>query len=241
MFHLILFVLALGAVSSAERGGRIVGGYAASIASRPFQASLRLGNFHFCGGSILTNRWVLTAAHCIYGMSDTSIQVVVGTATLNAGGTAYPSSKVSWHPSYVSSALGYDIGMIKTASGIAFNANVAAINLPTSATGGGVTVIVSGWGQTSHPGSASNQLLALNATTLNNADCQNGRVPTDVVCTAPSTGQGICFGDSGDPLTANGAIVGVASSFTPCALGYPDVFIRVYDYLPWISNIFLLY
>lgn len=44
--------------------GRIVGGFAMNITEAPWQVSLQLGGSHFCGGSIIGNDWILTAAHC---------------------------------------------------------------------------------------------------------------------------------------------------------------------------------
>lgn len=249
MFRQFFLALALVAASSAvpvevERGGRIVGGYSASIASRPFMASLRnIASTHFCGGSIISNLWVITAAHCVSGRADNSIQVVVGSATLNAGGAAYTSSKVIWNSNFSTSAFGYDIGMIKTATTISFNANVASISLPAAATGE-IAAIVSGWGRTTTNGNLSNQLQALNVNTKTNAYCSMyvDGITADIICTLPQVSKGVCNGDSGSPLTANGEVIGVTAwTVNGCAGGYPDGFTRVYNYLSWISNNILLY
>lgn len=242
---LTILAVTLAAARDIERSGKIVGGVSVSIASRPFQVSLRdLSNAYFCGGAILSNRWVLSAAHCVIGKTDTSVLVVAGTSTLTSGGAFYTSSKVICHPNYAFSSFGYDIAMIKTAANIAFNANVAPANLPMAAAGGGVSAVVSGWGQTSTYGPGSTQLLAITVTTMTNADCSNYvyGLTTDSICTLNQASKGICVGDSGSPLTANNTLVGVAALvYGSCASGYPDGYIRVYDYLSWISNNILLY
>lgn len=257
MFRKIFVTLTLVSVTSAfpadpDREGRIMGGTSVSISSRPHQASLRSGNTHFCGGSILNNRWVLTAAHCATGRKDNSINVVVGTSTLSSGGTAYGSCKVLYHSSFNTVQKAYDIGLIKTIASITFNANVAAINLPSAATGAGVTAVVSGWGRLVVNGPVPNQLQALTVRTLSNTDCMfryisagSANLATQIydvkMCTFTQFAQGVCQGDSGSPLTAGNAVVGIVSWGIPCAMGVPDVHERVFSHRQWILNAFLLF
>ncbi|TNN48417.1 Transmembrane protease serine 3 [Liparis tanakae] len=49
---------------------RIVGGNSSEPGQFPWQVSLHFGSEHLCGGSIITSRWVLTAAHCVFGWVD---------------------------------------------------------------------------------------------------------------------------------------------------------------------------
>lgn len=88
-------------VSGPTVEGRLLGGIAVNLGQVPHMASLRsLSDVHFCGGSIVSNRYILTSATCVIGRALNGIRVVVGTVTLNTGGTAHISSNITVHPAY---------------------------------------------------------------------------------------------------------------------------------------------
>jgi len=140
----------------------------------PYQVSLRtIANFHFCGGSIINNRWALSAAHCTIGRAQNAVNVVVGTVLLNSGGIAHRSSRIINHPSYNSAQISNDISVVQTESVIAFTANVQPIALASVATGAQPAVFT-GWGGTAVTGGpAPNQLQIMNTQILTNADCRS--------------------------------------------------------------------
>lgn len=100
------------AIVDPSRDGRIVGGLNVTRAGIfPFQASLRDPSrnfFHFCGGSIISNRWILTAAHCIVDSTPNSIYVAVGSIYLNSGNTFYPSLRLIPHKKYNATTITYE-------------------------------------------------------------------------------------------------------------------------------------
>ena len=66
-------------------GTEIVGGESIEITTRPFQVSLQYtsDNEHFCGGAIIADNWVITAAHCIENTDPANIQVLAGASILS--------------------------------------------------------------------------------------------------------------------------------------------------------------
>ena len=129
--------------------GRIVGGSTAAANQFPHQASLQSNaNAHFCGGFIINNRWVGSAAHCTVGRTAANTRVRVGSNNRTTGGQLFQASAVRNHGSYNSNTLANDISTVQTSGTMTFNNAVRAITLATSNLGSSAAQ-VSGWGQTS--------------------------------------------------------------------------------------------
>lgn len=102
MFVKIVFFTCLVAFSAAivedpKVTGRIVGGGDVALGQVPFMASLVSATIHFCGGTILNNRWIITSATCTMGRTPSSIIVRVGTVNLG-GGVLHLVTYVIQHP-----------------------------------------------------------------------------------------------------------------------------------------------
>lgn len=222
--------------------GRIVGGQNAASGQFPYQISLRsTANAHFCGGSLVNNRWIVSAAHCTIGRSGANTVVVVGALSRTTGGITHRVSRIVNHPSYNSQSLNNDISVAQTETVMGFTATVAPIGLGSAFVGGGVSAIASGWGQTSNPGTAAATLQFVALTTLTNADCRSrlsatlaARIFDSVICTFVGAGRGTCMGDSGGPLAVGGNVIGAVSWGIPCAVGSPDVYARISSHRSWI-------
>lgn len=85
-----------------DRSPRIVGGRNAGVGEIPFQISIRPWGtqFHFCGGGLISNRWVLTAASCVHGRAGNSLNLVAGIVSLAASGTSRRSREINIHPNF---------------------------------------------------------------------------------------------------------------------------------------------
>lgn len=111
----ILLILAIGANKSSslftnetlvlDSNGRVIGGSGVQLGYAPYVASLRnIYDVHFCGGAIISTRYVLTAAQCTAGRGVTSVNVAVGSVTLSAG-TIYRSANLITFPNFDAKSL----------------------------------------------------------------------------------------------------------------------------------------
>jgi len=231
----------------------IVGGIPAQPNEFPWQVSIRtMQDFHYCGGSIITNQWILTAAHCLEGDIPEWVQVVVGDHQRNAPNDARLSFRVLeiiMHEDYDDYWFTNDIGLIRINGTIPFSENVKNVCPPDAVSYVDSTCQCSGWGTLSSGGPCCPQTLqyvTMRVTT--NAFCQaqypEEIISADMICATDnkgSTERDSCQGDSGGPLTvklSNSQFVeiGVVSWGYGCASGWPGVYARVSEFLPWINK-----
>lgn len=187
---------------------RIVNGSNAVGGQFPHQVSVRIkqSNSHFCGGSILTTRWIISAAHCLKRRRPNAIYAVVGAVKVSSGGVKHAITKIKLHPKYNRRKHRSDIALIQTKTPIVYNDFVLPITLPTTNTPDKLSVYISGWGVT-HPGDydAPDNLQYLKTVTLRPDVCE-GMCPTssihfdEVVChlKLDNPYSGACYGDSGE-------------------------------------------
>ncbi|CAK1589845.1 unnamed protein product [Parnassius mnemosyne] len=233
---------ALSETDSKEEWDRIVGGTKAPNGSAPYQVSLRyFGTRHFCGASIITTKVILTAAHCVDRMKPNYLMAVVGTNQLNSGGTLYPIRKIVCHEDYDNQVIKNDIALVFTLTEMRFEPNVDAIELNNEPVMAGEKLLLTGWGTTSYPGKAPNDLMQLELNAVSFEDCQEAHKDINAVfetqiCALTKEGQGACHGDSGGPLVREGRQVGIVSWGLPCAKGKPDVYTKVESFMDWIEK-----
>ncbi|XP_011497634.1 PREDICTED: chymotrypsin-1-like [Ceratosolen solmsi marchali] len=217
-----------------SKESRIYGGNPAAIHEFPHLVSIRTdySNQHLCGGSIISQRNILTAAHCLRDVLRylEGVKVYTGTATVNdIYGNAVRIQDVHLHPHCdimnPDSTFYHDIAMIKLSTKIEFNNLQNKIALPTRAPKTGDFATIAGWGKTEYDLINSPILMQSPVVILNNTDCAS-RVPLPMgdtqFCTYYSAGIGICSGDDGGSVVSNGELYGVISFSHGCAQGIPD-------------------
>ncbi|XP_013175447.1 PREDICTED: trypsin-7-like [Papilio xuthus] len=217
-------------------GGKIVGGSEASIQNYPYQVYLLLkqaftGDYYQCGGSIVTSRCVLTAAHCITGME--SVNIRVGSTDASSGGTTYNSRTMIMHPQYNAGSSDYDIAVIRLLRRINIDGtNSTTVTLPSGncTVPAGTNLTVTGWGDTMENGVSSETLMAVSVDAVDYDDCKkvySNLTPRMICAGVPEGGRDSCQGDSGGPLVKTGTKqqVGVVSFGMGCARpGTPGVY-----------------
>ncbi|XP_051921514.1 trypsin-3-like [Hippocampus zosterae] len=237
-------VLALCAAAFAapidDEDDKIVGGYECRKNSVPYQVSLNSG-YHFCGGSLISSTWVVSAAHCY----KSRIQVRLGehNIAVNEGTEQFINSvRVIRHPRYSSRNLDNDIMLIKLSKPATLNSYVRTVSLPSSCAGSGTRCLISGWGNMS--GSGNNypdRLRCLDAPILSDSSCRSsypGQITSNMFCAGfLEGGKDSCQGDSGGPVVCNGQLQGVVSWGYGCAQrNKPGVYAKVCNYNSWIRS-----
>jgi len=226
----------------ANRLLRIVGGVATEKHEYPWQVVVKLSDT-FCGGSILSSRTILTAAHCFRGLPATYMPpVVVAEHDWTVTGDGEQIMKVCDrvdHPNFDSGTFNYDFAILTLCEDIVFKKTASPVCLPSQPESdyANVPAIVSGWGH--HVSEGSNQLeqlMEVDVNTITNTECKaaynsDSKITESMIC-ASNPGKDSCQNDSGGPLiTDEGGYysqIGVVSWGDECAHpDYPGVYARV--------------
>src|SRR5215212_3750601 len=173
-------LLAPALVAAQDADIRIVGGTAAGTGEYPWQVAVlkKQGQLYFiCGGTLIADQRVVTAAHCTSG-SASSLKVLVGTQRLSAGGSILDVSSYADHPSYSSSTNRFDASVLQlSSSGVAAGGETLQLigeegSADDALWAPGDDFAISGWGSTSEGGSCCpNQLREARVPRVSDSVC----------------------------------------------------------------------
>merc|ERR1712062_838401 len=224
---------------------RIVGG-AAAPSPIPWQVSMRQcqsGGCHYCGGTVLDAKTILTAAHC---QVSTNHYIMVGKTNRNEGQNVAIANVIN--SNWNQQTMDNDIAIVKLATPLTLGGDVQAICLPSAGFNPdvGAECFVSGWG-TLQSGAQSlpTQLQYVGVPVTSQAYCNNAYsngITANMICAGlDQGGKDSCQGDSGGPFVCmeggTPVITGVVSWGNGCAdPKYPGVYARVTPYLDWIKQ-----
>lgn len=243
--------------------GRIINGKQSVKGAWPWQVSLQLLHpqfgflGHWCGGVMISQEWLLTAAHCINNDLFNLPLAALWTAVVGDWDREMeelteeriPIEKIILHERFHN--FQHDIALMKLTRPVKFTSKtrVRAVCLPTQRLNHNQTdfCIATGWGRNIEDGLLAGKLLEAKVPVHDNAICKKKyghavHIRSGHLCAGHMDGTtGTCVGDSGGPLQCamsdgRWILAGITSFGSGCAKpGFPDVYTRMSYYLPWIK------
>ncbi|XP_063285648.1 serine protease 27-like [Pelobates fuscus] len=242
---------------------RIVGGQDAKKGEWPWQVSLQFQGEHLCGGTVLTNSWVMMAAHCFI-MSDNSSSYRIYLGAYQLTNLQDPNvvsrglKQIIIHPDFKYEGSSGDIALVELERPVQYTSYILPVCLPSQSVTlpEGTSCWATGWGDTNYGVSLENPqtLQEVELALIYRPTCESmyqsslGYSPVfhliedDMICAGYKEGQkDACQGDSGGPLVCNvnniWLQVGVINWGVSCAKpNSPGVYARVKMYIDWIKS-----
>jgi len=236
--------------------GKIVGGVEAARGNFGWQIALKYNGQFTCGGSLINNQWVITAAHCVAGRLNPAYYTIdVGLHNRLVPDTWTKSnlkvSKVLMHSSYNAQTLVNDIALMKLSSPVTFDLatyKIIPICLPTTTSFSlNSFFYATGWGTLYSGGTVSAVKMQVALPYYPDNSCQSYHAPygysvnalTQICAGYPGQGKDTCQGDSGGPLAVKGYdgrwyLAGITSFGIGC--GNTGVYTRVTGFSNWILS-----
>ncbi|XP_049533983.1 trypsin 3A1-like [Anopheles darlingi] len=228
-----------------KENSRIVGGATVDISKFPYQVSVQELDDHICGGSIVTEYCILTAAHCLDDTIPKYVNVRVGSSFINQKGIVYNAKSFAVHPQHIPYSWIMDFALIELETSIRFSALIQPIALASRLED--LTYeencVISGWGRTLDDLESYEQLRAVEIPLVSEELCSvayGEKIDSSMICAGDfeNGGKGSCTYDSGGPLVCGDVQVGIVSWGKGCALpGFPDVYSNVLYAKSWINSI----
>ncbi|XP_026022487.1 duodenase-1-like [Maylandia zebra] len=251
MFALQSFVViyALTFLGQNVLGSEIINGQIAPDNEMLYMASvLDCNGYHICGGFLVSENLVMTAAHC-----DLNLRyVVLGNHHLRSANKLVIQIADKYkHPYYQDVGSGYDIMLLKLSRPVQTCNTIQFIRLPfrEMTLNENEKCQVAGWGKINTYGNVVDNLRVVDVSVIGPQVCRErwGGLPPNVICAGGyNTNKGFCQGDSGGPLVCKGMAVGIVSfnNLLPgTELGncnYPDVpnvYTDISKYVNWFRRI----
>ncbi|GFQ91269.1 serine protease filzig [Trichonephila clavata] len=241
------------------RDSKIVGGENTTFGYQPWHVGVikraLMSQKIACGGALIHEKWVITAAHCVYKTPATTLRVRVGEYNIRENSEAYPHEEYSVkrkvvNEDYEPATYRHDIALLELSHPVVYRKHIVPICLPEKLDNfTGRLATVTGWGRTSYGRrTPPNILQKVNVEVIGTDTCQEwlqiaGRketvYPTMICAGYKEGGKDSCQGDSGGPLTiredGRTTLIGLVSWGVGCARpNLPGVYTKITEYLDWI-------
>ncbi|WP_051470904.1 S1 family serine peptidase [Patulibacter minatonensis] len=232
---------AAGTTAGGAATPRVVGGRPSVAGAHPAQAFLTIGTGTvrtICGGTLVSARYVLTAAHCVFGAGGTTATARLGSLQSGSGGATFPSDAITVHQGWNSQTVENDVALVHLAQPAPQEPARLVSEAERARWNPGVTGTLVGWGKTGSFADGSPDLREAQVTIVPDDACARNlgstfRAATQV-CAGGAGTTASCQGDSGGPLYAPGStvplLVGVVSAgpASGCgSAGTPDIYARI--------------
>ncbi|XP_026015045.1 mast cell protease 2-like [Astatotilapia calliptera] len=241
--HQFMLIHVLTCLGQNALGSEIINGEKAPENSLLYMASVQNNYGHSCGGFLVSEDFVVTAAHCDEGNPR---RIVLGTHDLSKpADTVKDVIMKCIHPYYIGVGNGNDIMLLKLSSEVQPSKSIQIIKLPSSEIKlkENERCLVAGWGLTKTGGPLVHQLRVVDVSVISPEVCRENwpGLPDGLICAGGyGTNKGFCQGDSGGPLICNGTAVGVVSFNKWGRCDYPDapnIYVDIAKHLDWINEI----
>ncbi|NXL67474.1 TMPS9 protease, partial [Chordeiles acutipennis] len=235
-----------------SKPSKIVGGTDASRGEIPWQVSLKEDSRHFCGATIIGDRWLLSAAHCFNETNPEEIEAYMGTTSLNGtDGNAVKVNvtRVIQHPLFSPVFLDFDVAVLELAEPLVFNQYIQPICLPLAVQKFpvGKKCVISGWGNLQEGNVTKPEILQkASVSIIDHNTCDflyNFSLTDQMICAGFLEGKiDSCQGDSGGPLACEMTpgvfyLAGIVSWGIGCAQAMkPGVYSRITKLKDWILD-----
>jgi secreted trypsin-like serine protease len=231
---------------------RIVGGNEATPHSYPWMAALFVDDAWFCGATLISDEWVLTAAHCAHDASH--MRVMLGAHNVKEaseeGRIEIETRDFFTHENYSPTTIHNDIALVHLPYAVNFTDSIRPVCLPTHSEEhekwDHEICQASGWGKPTDSATGISPVLReVTVDTITNLACAIQfplNVNKNIICISGKDGKSTCNGDSGGPLhlVQNGIYkqIGITSfgSSVGCEIGKHAAFTRPTSYLQWIES-----
>ncbi|MBB5935816.1 S1 family peptidase [Streptomyces zagrosensis] len=220
---------------------KIVGGGPASE-DYSFMGSMQVRGQHGCGASLITNQWMVTAAHCVANQQPGNFQIRIGSRDRTSGGTLASVSQIIRHPRY--GQVGpYDIALLRLSRTVPNQPVSIAASSPPE----GTATRLLGWGQEcGTPGCGPAPRILKQLDTRINPDrmCTTSFNSAVELCVYGGRTQTACYGDSGGPALLKeggtwrlaGATSRAGANSQTCGTGDATVYTDVTAHRQWIQQ-----